>query len=200
MVMADIIHLIRHGQSAFNAAWEQTGVDPMIIDAPLTDHGVGQAAALRDTVARLDVQAVIASPLTRAIQTASTLAHGLDVPIHVDALHREYVWSSCDVGRSPAQLAADFPHLQFDHLDDPWWWCPSGDPSQVEKEPRSVVEVRVRGFLDAVRARPERSLAVVGHCTFFWMFTGKMMKNCEVLTIRPHQHTIPPTPDEPPGC
>ena len=125
--MADIIHLIRHGQSAFNAAWERDNVDPMIIDAPLTERGFGQAASIRSDVAKLGIEAVLASPLTRAIQTATHLADGLDVPIHVDPLHREFVWSSCDIGRSPADLASDFPHLSFDHLSDPWWWCPSGD-------------------------------------------------------------------------
>ena len=198
--MADIIHLIRHGQSAFNAAWERDNVDPMIIDAPLTERGFGQAASIRSDVAKLGIEAVLASPLTRAIQTATHLADGLDVPIHVDPLHREFVWSSCDIGRSPADLASDFPHLSFDHLSDPWWWCPSGDTTRVDKEPLPVVKARVETFLDAVRARPDRSLAIVGHCTFFWLLTGTMMQNCQILSLDPHSHRIPEDLELPPGA
>jgi len=197
--MADIVHLIRHGQSTFNAAWERDKVDPMILDAPLTTLGHDQAAGLRDTVAQLRVDAVIASPLTRALQTASSLSHGLNVPIHVEPLHREYVWSSCDIGRSPIALAQEFPHLIFDHLSDPWWWCPSGNPTSVDKEPPEIVMNRVHAFLAALKTRPEKSVAIVGHCTFFWLFSGIMLQNCEVLTINPHQHIIPEAPPPPPG-
>ena len=197
--MAEILHLIRHGQSTFNAAWEQLKCDPMIIDAPLSDHGHTQAKGLRDRMAGLGVEAVLVSPLTRALQTASNIFHGHDIPVHVDATHRELMFSSCDIGRPPQQLAQDFPHWQFDHLDDTWWWCPSGNLSQVDREPKPVVMERIQHFLDRVKARPERTLAVVGHCTFFWMLTGIMMQNCEVLTIHPHTHVVPETPELPPG-
>ena len=40
-----VVYLIRHGQSTFNAAYEQTGVDPMLFDAPLSALGVRQVAA-----------------------------------------------------------------------------------------------------------------------------------------------------------
>ena len=195
--MADIVHLIRHGQSTFNLAWEETGVDPMIIDAPLTPHGQQQAQDLRPTIAGLGIEAVLVSPLTRAIQTASSITHGLNVPIHVDATHRELVWSSCDIGRTPGLLALDFPHLKFDHLPETWWWCPSGNPTKVDREPPVLVRQRIDRFLDAVRARSERVVAVVGHCTFFWLLTGTLMKNCEVLSISPHSHVVPPLPEFP---
>ena len=41
-----VVYLIRHGQSTFNAAYEQTGVDPMLFDAPLSALGVRQVAEL----------------------------------------------------------------------------------------------------------------------------------------------------------
>ena len=171
----------------------------MIIDAPLTEQGREQAEGLRGSVAALGIEAVVTSPLTRAVQTSLTISQGLDLPIHVDALHREYVWSSCDVGRSPAVLSHEFPHLRFDHLSDPWWWCPSGRHQQVDKEPAEIVMNRVQGFLKSLQDRPERNLAVVGHCTFFWLFTGIMLENCQVLTINPHTHRIPEAPPPPPG-
>ncbi len=197
--MTNIIHLIRHGQSTFNEAWEREKVDPMIIDAPLTERGHDQAATLRDQVAALQVDAIIASPLTRALQTASRLAEGTDIPIHVDSLHREYVWSSCDIGRSPKHLSQEFPDLEFGHLSDPWWWCPSGNPHAVDQEPSFVVMNRVHAFLNVLKARPERSLAIVGHCTFFWLLSGVLLENCQLLTLNPHTHVVP-EPSPAPGA
>jgi broad specificity phosphatase PhoE len=190
--MADIVHLIRHGQSRFNAEWERHKRDPMIVDAPLTDLGHEQARRLSPTLAGLGVEAVITSPLTRAIQTTLNVFPDRSVPIMVDDTHREYLWSSCDVGRSPTVLAREFQDLTFDHLNDPWWHCPSGDPTRVEKETLSGVMTRVEGFLDVLRTRPERRIAVVGHCTFFWLLTGHLMQNCEVFDIEPRWHVIPP--------
>lgn len=190
--MAEVVHLIRHGQSLFNAEWERTKRDPMIVDAPLSDLGHAQAKQLSPAVGALQVDAVITSPLTRAIQTTLGIFPERAVPIEVDSLHREYLWSSCDVGRSPSLLSGQFAGLSFDHLDDPWWNCPSGDPNAVEKESLSGVMERVEGFLERLRARPERRIAVVGHCTFFWLLTGHLMQNCEIFDIEPKWHHIPP--------
>jgi len=197
--MSEIVHLIRHGQSTFNEAWEREKVDPMIIDAPLTGRGIDQAFGLRETVSALNVDAIVSSPLTRALQTATVLANGTSTPIRVESLHREYVWSSCDIGRSPKHLIRDFPELEFGHLSDPWWWCPSGNPQAVDKEPSDVVMDRVQDFLVRLRKRPERSVAVVGHCTFFWLFAGVMLENCQILSIDPHSHRVPEQPSPPPG-
>lgn len=176
----------------FNAEWERTRRDPMIVDAPLSDLGHAQARRLSQSIADLGVEAVITSPLTRAIETTLNIFPDRMVPIEVDCLHREYLWSSCDVGRSPGLLAQQFRDLDFDHLEDPWWHCPSGDPTMVEKETLNGVMARVEGFLDRLRARPERRIAVVGHCTFFWLLTGHLMQNCEVFDLEPHWHVIPP--------
>ena len=194
--MADIVHLIRHGQSTFNVHWEAHHTDPMHIDARLTDIGLDQARSLKPTVQDWRVEGVVVSPLTRALQTAEALFDS-ETPREVTALHREYAWSSCDVGRSPALLAQEFPAYRFDHLDDPWWWCPDGDRSQVHKEPPELVMRRIYSFHEYLRDRPERRLAVVGHGTFFWLFTGRRMENCEVITLDPHRHVVPDRPPDP---
>src|SRR5262245_47155873 len=106
------IHLIRHGQSAFNIAFDSlTRIDPMIFDAPLTTVGQEQAQALRAEVHTLGVELIVTSPLTRAIQT-TLHAFGADhAPIRVESLHTERLEHSGDVGRSPKLLRGDFPHL-----------------------------------------------------------------------------------------
>lgn len=178
------IHLIRHGQSLFNAAFDAiTRTDPMIFDAPLSPLGREQAAALRQEVHGLGVEIIVSSPLTRAIET-TLHAFGLDhAPIHIESLHRERLEHSGDVGRSPLHLRREFPALVFDHLDDPWWHCDGSNPQAICQEPEDVLLGRVSAFRAWLARRPERHIAVVGHGTFLNRLTGHQFKNCERLTI-----------------
>lgn len=168
----------------FNAAFDSvTRIDPMIFDAPLSEIGVGQATALRGEVHTLGVELIVTSPLTRAIQTALH-AFGPDhAPIRVESLHRERLEHSGDVGRSPVSLRRDFPTLAFDHLDDPWWHFDGRDPQAVFIEPEETLLGRVQAFRQWLAARPETTIAVVGHGTFLNRLTGHQFKNCERLTI-----------------
>jgi glucosyl-3-phosphoglycerate phosphatase len=117
--MPEYIHLIRHGQSTFNALFDLNRVDPLHFDARLSQIGIDQVAAARQAASEIPVDLVVVSPLTRALQTAVGLFSETAVPIIVTDLHRERLEHSCDMGRSPSALAAEFPMLTFDHLSDP---------------------------------------------------------------------------------
>ncbi len=94
------IYFIRHGQSQFNAAFDPALGDSLIFDAPLSALGHQQAIETREHVAKLGIERVIVSPLTRAIQTArSVFENGPD--LEIDIRPREMLLHSCDVGRSP---------------------------------------------------------------------------------------------------
>ncbi|QQS14261.1 MAG: histidine phosphatase family protein [Rhodospirillales bacterium] len=178
------IVLIRHGESTFNDLYARTGIDPGLIDAPLSPKGESQVAAARAAAARLDAELVVTSPFTRAIQTARGL-FGADRPLLIETLHRERVTASCDIGRSPAALATDFPDLAFDHLDDPWWHAHDVDERGQPVEPLEAVEARVAAFRAWLRGRPERRIAVVGHSAFFYHLTGQRFANCQMLAFAP---------------
>jgi broad specificity phosphatase PhoE len=183
--MPQLVHFIRHGQSTFNAAWAETGRDPGHIDAPLSPLGHDQVAQARDALAPVRVDLVITSPLTRALQTTVGIFGGRGVDVMVTCRHRERLESSCDLGRSPKELATDFPHLAFDHLADPWWHDGLPGEAGVPHEPEDVFEARVAAFAAWLDARPEASIAVVGHHVFFRSLTGRPLANCEVLTLAP---------------
>jgi glucosyl-3-phosphoglycerate phosphatase len=179
--MPDALYLVRHGQSVFNAYYAEHQRDPLIRDAPLSELGRRQVAAARVTVARLPrPDVVISSPLTRAIDTGLGLFGPLGVPVEVSALLRERVEHSCDVGRSPRALAEQFPGLDFGHLDDPWWHAEGADEHGVAVEPEDAVLRRVEYFRRWVMRRPERTVAVVGHGTFFRHLSGRSFANCEI--------------------
>ena len=177
--MPQTVILIRHAQSTFNAHYAATGQDPGHIDARLTDLGLSQVAEARERLADTPVDLVVVTPLTRALQTAHGIFGERSIPMHVTCLHRERLESSCDVGRSPGLLAADFPHLAFDHLADPWWHAPEGHEGPFAQEPEDVFLDRVARFRTWVAARPEPRVAVIGHGTFFRALTGRPFGNAE---------------------
>ena len=183
--MRKTIHLIRHGQSTFNAAFEATRVDPLHFDARLTPLGHEQVAAARERLAGAAYDLVVTSPFTRAIETTLGI-FGESRPVLVEALHREWLWSSCDVGRSPSLLTDEFPALSFAHLDDPWWHdAEEKDALGFAIEPEPVFMARLEAFRAWLTSRPEQRIAVVGHGTFFYMLTGQQLANCEMLAFEP---------------
>lgn len=181
--MPKTVHLIRHGQSTFNAHMSLTGEDPMTFDAPLSPRGEEQVRALREAMADRPVDLVVTSPFTRAIQTSLGAFGPRGLPLVVEAMHREHLAASCDVGRSPAELAQAFPELDFDHLDDPWWYHRHDHDGPFAEEPQDQVMDRVHRFKGWLASRPERHIVVVGHGTFFWMLTGRFLNNAEVATL-----------------
>jgi broad specificity phosphatase PhoE len=182
--MTKTVHLIRHGQSIANVTLEvNPGVDPGVRDAPLTELGRQQVGELRSDVAALDFKLVVTSPLTRTIQTTLVAFAERPEPIIVEPLHREMLTYISSQGRSPRELAADFPTLEFDHLDDPWWHHDPADPEALFPETEDVLMARVNDFHRWLRARAESAIAVVGHGMFFNRLSGHFFGNCEILTI-----------------
>lgn len=178
------VHLIRHGQSQFNAAFDSIKrVDPMIFDPRLTELGRAQAAKLADPARWSNVELVVASPLTRAIETAELAFAGHGAPLRIEALHRERAEHSGDIGRRTPELKADFPHLEFDHLDDRWWHHDPARPEAIAVETEEQLLARVAAFREWLAARREREIAVVGHGTFLNRLTGRHFQNCEVVTL-----------------
>lgn len=183
--MPHLVHLIRHGQSTFNEHYSATGEDPMHYDARLTALGRKQVAEARARLARYDYDVALASPLTRAIETAEGIFGGR-VPIEISPLHREWQVSSCDIGRSLAELSTDFPHLDFSALPDPFWHheaelCALGFPQETEVH----LAERIVAFKQMIAARPERRIAVVGHGDFFSRLIGRHLDNCEMAEWDP---------------
>ena len=174
------IHLIRHGQSEFNALFDGTG-DPMIFDAPLTPLGQEQAELARETVAELEIAHIICSPLTRAIQTTHLIFPGSTPEIVAET--REHLGHSCDVGRTPTELASDFPHLKFDHLIESWWHQGPLNQNGIPVEPWDTFRTRIAALRGQLQAYANRPLAVVCHGHVIRELTGVDPYNCQVVPL-----------------
>ncbi len=176
------VRFVRHGQSEFNAAFERSRpVDPMIVDPRLTALGRAQAGALADPAHWAGVELIVTSPLTRAIETALLAFAGHPAPIRIEALHRERMEHSGDVGRARSAVAAEFGALDFGVFPEIWWKHDPARPEALAVESETELAARVSAFRDWLAARPERDIAVVGHGTFLNRLTGHVFANCEVL-------------------
>jgi len=84
-VTATRLFLIRHGQSAGNAAGRFGGHSP----TPLSDLGFEQARLTAEALAKENVNAIYSSDLLRAIQTAEPLSKLTGIPIITKPEFRE---------------------------------------------------------------------------------------------------------------
>lgn len=137
--------LIRHGQTQWSAAGRHTGRT----DIPLTAEGEREADDLRPTVADLRPGLVLASPSSRALETARRA--GLDPLTDPDLLEWDYgAWE----GRTTDDIRAE--------LGDPTWliWDHPVPPGQTPGEQVADVGARV----DRVLARCAPVLAAGQDC------------------------------------
>ena len=155
----------------------------MIFDAPITELGKTQAEQARREVEKLDIQNVIVSPFTRTLQTAQ-LIFGNSFPFQINAVVREQLVNSCDVGSPPYKLAKDFPHLNFNHLDECWWHEGEKDYRGISVEPEEVLMERADRFVDYMKRKGIHSTAIVSHGNFIRALTGIKPQNCEVIQFK----------------
>jgi broad specificity phosphatase PhoE len=69
------VYFVRHGESTANVRQEtdpyDSATNPVYRDAPLTAYGVKQAKELDSITKTWNIELLVASPLTRALMTAS---------------------------------------------------------------------------------------------------------------------------------
>ena len=170
--------LLRHGQSEFNLHFTATRRDPGIADPALTELGRQQAEQAAEALAGEGIERIIASPYTRALQTAAPLARRLGLPVTVHPVVRERYAFTCDVGSTRTALVERFPEHDFGGIEEVWW-------PAVEETVESIV-ARAALFRAEMRALPgwERTV-VVSHWGFILSLTGERVNNGEWLRYDP---------------
>jgi broad specificity phosphatase PhoE len=144
-----MIILVRHGRTLSNAAGLLLGR----ADPPLDDTGVAQARAVAATLAGSDISRVIASPLTRARQTAEAIVGGRS-EIVIDER-----WIELDYG--------DLDGTPLTDVDDDTWarWRSDSDFSPAGGETLAELGRRVRSACDELVSSfgPRDNVVVVSH-------------------------------------
>ncbi len=182
------IYFIRHAESEFNAIFSPGDPDPIIFDAPLSPLGQQQAVDARQHFDNLNIKSLIVSPLTRTLQTATLIFENAH-PVTINAGIREQLSYSGDVGSSPDKLAKDYPHLDFSHLEECWWYDGERNELGYAIEPHSSLQGRADLFSEFLMTSKTAATAIVTHGNFIHATTGIQPENCEIIKFDPVNRT-----------
>jgi len=150
--MVQII-LIRHGETDWNTEQVFRGK----IDVPLNQTGLAQARAVRDALAESAIDALYASPLARAFETARVLAEGRGLAVGAEEglIDVDFgLWQ----GLTKEKVKKDCPDLYSTWLTDP----------ELVTFPRgeTLLKVQQRAMAALERAmdgNPGKTIALVSH-------------------------------------
>ena len=173
--MSTRLLLIRHGQSTWNAARRWQGHS----DVPLSDLGRDQARRAARALAAETIDALYASDLVRALETAQIVGepHGLE-PARDPRLRELDVGAWCGLTRD--EITARWPEalLAFDRGDP--------DARPTGGETRAELAHRVQAALEDLAARHAgATLAIVSHGGVLAAITGSFgHANAEIVEWR----------------
>jgi broad specificity phosphatase PhoE len=170
--------LLRHGQSEFNLHFGATRRDPGIVDPRLTDLGHTQAGEAASQLADQGIRRIIASPYTRALQTAGPVAAALGLTVTIDPLVRERYAYACDIGTPRSLLERDWPAHDFSPIEEVWW--------PQDEEPETSIMGRAARFRSELAQRHDWAhTLVVSHWGFILSMTGQSVANGQWLRCDP---------------
>ena len=171
-----VLHVLRHGVAVHNQPNAHQLPPASLLDPSLTVHGVAQANAAKSRIQALRPQLVLTSPLTRALQTATTVMASPDdgkhnptaaampppVILALEIVREAYGALLPDKRRSAAELRAAFsPAVDLSMLseEDQCW-------KAGERETLEAVHGRARILLRELLPRHERHVLLVSHGVF----------------------------------
>ncbi len=159
-----LLFTLRHGLTELNRDKRVSG---RTLDVPLLPDGVRQAEGARDRFAGTPVDAVLSSPLVRAIRTAEIVTGFPREAIEIDPLCNERSFGLME-GLTRAEVESRFPevqYLQIGHIG--YSLNPPGG------EPFAALHDRARRFLQGVLQRHRgRRILISSHQTFLQQLHG----------------------------
>jgi broad specificity phosphatase PhoE len=145
--------LVRHGESTWNREHRIQGQ----LDPPLSEHGRDQAELLARRLAPAKPEAIYASDLRRALETAEPIGAATRVEVQPLAELREIFLGEWE-GLHTTELAERFPEAWAGWTSEPNWDVVPGG------EGAAAFEARVGAVLDGLLERhPHGNAIVVTH-------------------------------------
>lgn len=158
------IYFVRHGESTYNVNdLHQDGL------VELSERGLEQAKFVAKRFLHIHVDSIIASPYTRAKQTAEVISAAINLPITFNELFvetrppSEYISKAKD---DPEVLAAQAKFKE--HIDDPEW-------RYSDEENFNDRTARAKAALAFLESIPQTSVLVVSHGSFIRYMLIAMM-------------------------
>ena len=145
--------LVRHGETT----WNTTGRYQGQTDVPLNDVGRQQAAAIAERLAAETIDAIYASDLIRAYETAQAIAKPHKLNVQADPRLREFSFGEWH-GLTYAQMTARFPEQVA------WWNADRLHRAPPGGETLAQVAVRLQAALDDIpHNHPDQTVLLVAH-------------------------------------
>jgi broad specificity phosphatase PhoE len=157
------LYFVRHGESVANLSDRNGDKRPEDADR-LSERGWEQARGLGRRLQDVGLELIVASPMTRAQETARGIAEVLDLPIETDE-------DLFEVRQSDAFYAASPDFGDTGTLS----WMPTADPTYAPPGAESFADVvarvrRVQARLAALAT--QRRVVAVSHHNFLHFFLG----------------------------
>lgn len=148
-----ILYCVRHGESTYNVEGRLQGQS----DAPkLSPLGERHAQALARALSQTPIDAIYASPLSRAMETAWPLADALKLPIVVDERLKEI-----NIGIFQGLLASEIGDVH--PQETARWRSGAGDYRLPGGESRHELMLRAEAAFRDIRASGHQHVAIVAH-------------------------------------
>jgi broad specificity phosphatase PhoE len=157
------LYFVRHGESVANLSDRNGDKRPEDADR-LSERGWEQARSLGRRLQDEGLEVIVASPMTRAQETAQGIAEVLGLPIETDE-------DLFEVRQSDAFYAASPDYGDTGTLR----WMPTADPSYAEPGAESFQDIvaRVRRVMTGLAdLAAERRIVAVSHHNFLHFFLG----------------------------
>ncbi len=149
------IKFLRHAESIDNAAWRENRPWPGIPDAPLSENGIQMLSAIRQKMMGWRPDLIVASPLSRCIETALAVVgqESTEIIIHFDL--RERYHNDGDIPKNGAVLRQKYPLISY--------IVNEGHAAQKKTESKQVFEQRVQRFFAWLYTMECTRVCIVGH-------------------------------------
>lgn len=180
--------LVRHGETVWHAEHRYAGSS----DIPLTERGRQQAEWLAAWAERTHLDAVRASPLVRAHDTAEAVTRATGLTTHTDARLTEVDFGAAE-GLTSAEMASRFGAAREAFEQDPVaHHLPGGE------DPQHAAERMTACLTELANGYPDGKILVVGHGTIQRLVLCRLLglplrdyrrhfpivRNCGLTTIR----------------
>jgi len=169
------IYLVRHGQGYHQL--EPTDRNQYLPDPALTDEGIDRCKYFAKQFPKaVHLDLICASPLQRTIQTAKyTFAERLEqiAPIVLLPYAQEATDLPSDTGSERAVIEQWFGKLVDASLVEEGWNSNAG----IYAPTPEALKQRASKLRAWLQARPEKTVAVVGHGNFWHYLTGEVDEN-----------------------
>lgn len=138
------LYFVRHGLTVMNVEGRWSGTT----DTPLTERGRQQAKAAGEAAKNLKIDLIIASPLSRAHETAQIIAKVIEYPKEKILLNPMLI------------------ERHFGELEGKEWYPDFNYDGIVDIETEDTLLNRARAALDWLETLPEEHIMVVSHGSF----------------------------------